>query len=52
MSKGTKIGSGMLGGFLALSVLHVWLNIGFENLGLWRSEDAAAAVRVGFLPVT
>jgi len=53
MSKGLKLASVVLGGFLTLSFLHVWLNVGFENLR-WRrrAEASEKSFRVGFLPVT
>ena len=37
--------------FLTITVLHVWLNIGFDTLGL-TSQKAETSFRVGFLPVT
>jgi len=51
MSKGLRLSLGVLAAFLCLSVLHVWLNVGFEKFGLF-SEEAEASFRVGFLPVT
>ncbi len=54
MSKGFKIIFGVLIMFGALTALHVWLNIGFENLPLAKSFSGKAknTFRVGFLPVT
>ena len=51
MSKGKRIILGVLAGFVAISVLHVWLNIGFEH---FRPVSGAgvASKRVGYLPVT
>jgi hypothetical protein len=52
MSKGWRIILAVLLAFMAISFLHVWLNIGFEKLGLFRSSEQEASFRVGFLPVT
>jgi hypothetical protein len=52
MSKGLKITLGVLVSFVALSFLHLWLNIGFDKLGFTKSEKASSTFRVGFLPVT
>jgi hypothetical protein len=52
MPKGIKLASVVLGGFLMLSLLHVWLNVGFENLRWSRTEASEKSFRVGFLPVT
>ena len=40
--------------FLFVSLLHVWLNVGFQKIGLARLVGAQTedAVQVGFLPVT
>ncbi len=37
-----------------ISVLHVWLNVGFANVGFSLSDEGATtqSFRVGFLPVT
>lgn len=39
-----------------LTVLHVWLNIGFERLGIggtrMNGAGAQESFKVGFLPVT
>jgi hypothetical protein len=51
MSKGTKITAVILGELLVISILHIWLNIGFDKLGL-GSSSAKMTFRVGFLPVT
>jgi hypothetical protein len=52
MSKGLKIGLSVLMSFICLTLLHVWLNIGFEKFGLISSKHATNSFRVGFLPVT
>ena len=52
MPKGIKLASIVLGGFLMLSLLHAWLNVGFENLVWSREETSEKSFRVGFLPVT
>jgi len=40
----------------SLTVLHVWLNIGFDRLGIGGSRineaSAQESFKVGFLPVT
>ena len=40
----------------ALTVLHVWLNIGFDRLGIGGPQinevSAQESFKVGFLPVT
>lgn len=57
MSKLTKIVIGSVGFWLALTGLHLWLNLGVDPraaLGLRKeglTEDTAR-FRVGFLPVT
>lgn len=50
VSKGLRLVLGVFVAFLGLSVLHVWLNIGFDKFGF--GEQQAASFRVGFLPVT
>ena len=52
MSKWKKLLSGLLASFLCLALLHVWLNIGFDKLGLGWTDDEKNTFRVGFLPVT
>lgn len=53
MSKATKIILIVAGVVAALGFLHVWQNVGFENLGLGGKQAAAEKkFRVGFLPVT
>jgi hypothetical protein len=56
MSKLTKIALGSVGFWLGLTILHAWLNLGFEPaslLGTQKKEVAEEArFRVGFLPVT
>ena len=40
-------------GVLCLGVAHIWLNIGFENIGFSRLKNGdKLTFRVGFLPVT
>ena len=51
MSKGLKIVLIILGAYLTIASLHVWLNIGFGELGLTGTKKAET-FRVGFLPVT
>ena len=52
MPKGIKITATVLGLFFGLSLLHVWLNTGFDKFN-WRSAgNPEASFRVGFLPVT
>lgn len=51
MSKGLKIVLIILGAYLTIASLHVWLNIGFGELGLVGATKAET-FRVGFLPVT
>jgi len=50
MPKGFRIVLIVLLVFLTITVLHVWLNIGFDTLGL--TSQRAETFRVGFLPVT
>ena len=52
MHKGIRIIGGVTTAFLVLTILHLWLNIGFERLGFGKEEGAAAPFRVGYLPVT
>ncbi len=52
MSKGTRTVLTITGVVVALGVLHVWQNVGFENLGLGGKQAAEKKFRVGFLPVT
>lgn len=52
MSKGSKIIASVLVAFAGISVLHVWLNIGFDKLIGKSSDKGNASFRVGFLPVT
>lgn len=53
MSKGKRIGLGVLAGFFIISVLHVWLNIGFDHfMPASGAGGAQASNRVGYLPVT
>ncbi|MDZ7364005.1 MAG: hypothetical protein ONB46_25315 [candidate division KSB1 bacterium] len=53
MSKGTKTVLIVVGVVVALGVLHVWQNVGFENIGLGGKQAAEEKkFRVGFLPVT
>ena len=51
MSKALKIALIVLAGFTCISLMHVWLNIGFSKLGILSSKQEEP-FRVGFLPVT
>ena len=52
MTRGVKVTSLIAISFCSLAILHVWLNIGFANLGLTSWRKASTPFRVGFLPVT
>lgn len=52
MAKSLRILGGVLVAFFGLSVMHVWLNIGFDKFAPGASGKAAGNFRVGFLPVT
>jgi hypothetical protein len=58
LSKPTKIITSILTGFLIISLLHVWLNIGLEKVPLLsrfiknQQEESVKKFAVGFLPVT
>lgn len=52
MSKGLKIIVTVLAIFIGISILHVWLNIGFDKLGFGGRAGDERSFRVGFLPVT
>lgn len=52
MSKNYRIIGLALVAYLGIATLHLWLNIGWEKLGLFRSAKTETAFRVGFLPVT
>ena len=53
MSKGARAVVTIAGAVVALGVLHIWQNVGFENLGLGGKQAAGEKkFRVGFLPVT
>jgi hypothetical protein len=52
MSQPLKIVLVLIAAFLGITVLHVWLNIGFDKLGLTRQEGPTSVFRVGYLPVT
>lgn len=52
MSNRAKIPLWLAGWFLAISSLHVWLNIGFDQLGLFSPDVRQETFKVGFLPVT
>jgi hypothetical protein len=53
MSKRLKIILIVLGVFAGLGLLHLWQNVGFENLGFGSKQAAdESKFRVGFLPVT
>jgi hypothetical protein len=46
-----KLISSLLVSFAVITLLHVWLNIGFSNI--WgRGANGHEPMRVGFLPVT
>ena len=51
MSKGLKIILVVLGVYAGITFAHLWLNVGFEHLGLTGTAKADS-FRVGFLPVT
>lgn len=51
-SKGPKILLSVFAGFIGLTLLHLWLNIGFDKLLPGSADSSAASHRVGFLPVT
>lgn len=51
MSKGLRIVLMILGVYVLVAFLHVWLNIGFGKLGP-AGATKAETFRVGFLPVT
>jgi hypothetical protein len=52
MSKGLRVVLAVLAGFLCISLLHVWLNIGFEKLAIVGTKRGSSSLRVGYLPVT
>lgn len=52
MSKMSKLTCCVLLAFSAITVLHVYLNIGFDKLRLGAAGREANSLRVGFLPVT
>jgi hypothetical protein len=52
MSKGLKIVLMILSAYLTISLLHIWLNVGFGTLRLIGSDKPDNTMRVGFLPVT
>jgi hypothetical protein len=57
ISKPTKILIGILIGFISISMLHIWLNIGFNKLRIVQTmqnkpQKDNKELRVGFLPVT
>ncbi|MDQ1592155.1 MAG: hypothetical protein QOG71_2782 [Pyrinomonadaceae bacterium] len=52
MSKGLRIVVGVIFAFVGLTVMHVWLNIGFDKFNFVAAESRAQSFRVGFLPVT
>jgi hypothetical protein len=52
MAKSLRILAGVLAAFLGLSVMHVWLNVGFDKFAMSAAGKAADKFRVGFLPVT
>ena len=52
MPKSLKLVLFVLAGFTGLTLLHIWLNVGFERFNFARSKAAEQTFRVGFLPVT
>jgi hypothetical protein len=52
MSKGMRIVVGVFTAFVTLSLLHVWLNIGFDKFYFTAAKNIEQSFRVGFLPVT
>jgi hypothetical protein len=58
MSKFTKVIICILFFNLTLGLLHVWQNVGFENIGIRffsagkKTEIETDKFKVGFLPVT
>ena len=54
MSQLMKVVFLVIGAEVGLAILHIWQNVGFENVGLGGSAEAVAQARfrVGFLPVT
>jgi hypothetical protein len=42
----------IIASFAAISLLHVWLNIGFGKLGRDGLSAEGKRIQVGFLPVT
>ncbi|MEW6734453.1 MAG: hypothetical protein AB1489_24210 [Acidobacteriota bacterium] len=42
----------VLVGFIVITLLHVWLNIGFSKLGFTVEKQEKTTFKVGFLPVT
>lgn len=52
MSKNFRIVALVLVAYLVVVFLHLWLNIGWQKLGLFTSADRTESFRVGFLPVT
>ena len=52
MSKGLKIVLIILGAYVTIAFLHIWLNVGFNTLGLIGANKSEETFRVGFLPVT
>ena len=52
MSKGFRLMLSVFVAFLCLSILHIWLNIGFQKLNFIGRQQTKSSLRVGFLPVT
>jgi NitT/TauT family transport system substrate-binding protein len=54
MSKSFKVGAIAIGVIAGLGLLHIWQNVGFENVGFGGANRVAEGrkFRVGFLPVT
>ena len=47
-----KVNATMIMWFFTITILHVWQNIGFENVRFFKKEERTEKFRVGFLPVT
>jgi hypothetical protein len=53
MSKRLRVVLTVIAVVAGIGILHLWQNVGFENLGLGGKQAAEEKkFRVGFLPVT
>lgn len=52
MSNSSKILLSLVGWFIVISSLHLWLNVGLNRLGIFSPDVRQETFRVGFLPVT